>query len=87
MHEDKNDFGDIKPKTIGRLIDEKVCFEGLFSIVLRSKKVDKNYFFYTQSTDNDVAKSPMGMFNDLYIDNDLKMVDDTIREFYGIKGE
>ena len=87
MHEDTNDFGDIKPKTIGRLIDEKVCFEGLFSIVLRSKKVDKNYFFYTQSTDNDVAKSPMGMFNDLYIDNDLKMVDDTIREFYGIKGE
>ena len=87
MHEDKNDFGDIKPKTIGRLIDEKVCCEGLFSIVLRSKKVDKNYFFYTQSTDNDVAKSPMGMFNDLYIDNDLKMVDDTIREFYGIKGE
>lgn len=85
MHEDKNDFGDIKPKTIGRLIDEKVCFEGLFSIVLRSKKVDKNYFFYTQSTDNDVAKSPMGMFNDLYIDNDLKMVDDTIREFYGLK--
>ena len=34
MHEDKNDFGDIKPKTIGKLIDDKVCLEGLFSIVL-----------------------------------------------------
>ena len=87
MHEDKNDFGDIKPKTIGKLIDEKVCLEGLFSIVLRAKKVDKNYYFFTQSTENDVAKSPIGMFNDLYIDNDLKKVDNIIREFYGIKGE
>lgn len=84
MHEDKNDFGDIKPKTIGKLIDEKVCLEGLFSIVLRAKKVDKNYLFYTQSTENDVAKSPIGMFDKLYIENDLKEVDSVIREFYGI---
>ena len=84
MHEDKNDFGDIKPKTIGKLIDEKVCLEGLFSIVLRAKKVDKNYYFFTQATDGDVAKSPIGMFDELYIENDLKVVDDKIREFYGI---
>ena len=84
MHEDKNDFGDIKPKTIGKLIDDKVCLEGLFSIVLRAKKVDKNYYFFTQSTENDVAKSPIGMFNDLYIENDLKEVDKVIREFYNI---
>ena len=84
MHEDKNDFGDIKPKTIGKLIDDKVCLEGLFSIVLRAKKVDKNYYFFTQSTENDVAKSPIGMFNDLYIENDLKNVDKVIREFYNI---
>lgn len=87
MHEDKNDFGDIKPKTIGKLIDDKVCLEGLFSIVLRAKKVDKNYYFFTQSTENDVAKSPIGMFNELYIDNDLKQVDNIIRDFYEIKGE
>ncbi len=86
MHEDKNDFGDIKPKTIGKLIDEKVCLEGLFSIVLRAKKVDKNYYFFTQSTENDVAKSPIGMFDELYIDNDLKKVDDIIREFYNLNG-
>lgn len=84
MHEDKNDFGDIKPKTIGKLIDDKVCLEGLFSIVLRAKKVDKNYYFFTQSTENDVAKSPIGMFKDLYIENDLKSVDNVIREFYNI---
>ena len=84
MHEDKNDFGDIKPKTIGKLIDEKVCLEGLFSIVLRAKKVDKNYYFFTQSTENDVAKSPIGMFEELFIENDLKQVDNIIRDFYGI---
>lgn len=87
MHEEKNDFGDIKPKTIGKLIDEKVCLEGLFSIVLRSKKVDQNYYFFTQSTENDVAKSPINMFDDLYIDNDLKAVDDIIRDFYNIKNK
>lgn len=76
-------------KRFGKLIDEKVCLEGLFSIVLRAKKVDKNYYFFTQATDGDVAKSPIGMFDELYIENDLKIVDDKIREFYGIenKGE
>lgn len=85
MHEEKNDFGDVKPKTIGKLIDDKVCLEGLFAIVLRAKKVDNNYLFFTQSTDNDVAKSPIGMFNELFIPNDLKEVDNIIREFYNIK--
>lgn len=84
MHEDKNDFGDIKPKTIGKILDDKVCVEGMFTIVLRAKKVDKNYYFFTQSTDGDVAKTPMGMFDDLYIDNDLKLVDKIIREYYNI---
>lgn len=87
MHIERNDFGDIKPKTIGKLLDDKICLEGLFSIVLRSKKVDQNYYFFTQSTENDVAKSPMGMFNDLFIDNDLKFVDDRIREFYKLKNK
>lgn len=87
MHEDKNEYGDIKPKTIGKLLDDKVNVEGLFSIVLRAKKIDKNYYFFTQSTDGDVAKSPIGMFNDLYIENDLKFVDDKIREYYNIKEE
>lgn len=87
MHEDKNDFGDIKPKTIGKLIDDKVCLEGLFSIVLRAKKVDKNYYFFTQATDGDVAKTPIGMFEELYVDNDLKEIDKKIREFYGIENK
>lgn len=87
MHEDKNEYGDIKPKTIGKLLDDKVNVEGLFAIVLRAKKIDKNYYFFTQSTEGDVAKSPIGMFNDLYIENDLKFVDDKIRKYYNIKEE
>lgn len=74
-------------KRFGKLIDEKVCLEGLFSIVLRAKKVDKNYYFFTQATDGDVAKSPIGMFDELYIDNDLKLVDNKIREFYGLNNK
>lgn len=87
MHEERNEFGDVKPKTIGKLLDDKVCVEGLFSIVLRAKKVDKNYYFFTQSTENDVAKSPIGMFEELYIENDLKKVDDIIRNFYNLNNK
>ena len=44
MHEDTNEFGDIKPKTIGKLLDEKVCFEGMFTIVLRAFKGERYVF-------------------------------------------
>lgn len=82
MHEDKNDFGDIKPKTIGKLLDEKVCIEGMFTIVLRAVKENDKHIFLTKSKGYDVSKTPMGMFDDEEIDNDLKFVDDTIRIYY-----
>lgn len=82
MHTNTNDFGEVKPKTIGKLLDEKVCIEGLFTIVLRSAYEDGKYVFYTQTDGTDVTKTPMGMFEDRTIDNDLKMVDDTVRDFY-----
>ena len=82
IHEDKNDFGDIKPKTIGKLLDEKVCLEGMFSIVLRAYGDREKHVFYTQTDGRDVAKSPMDMFDQLEIDNDLKYVDATIRKYY-----
>lgn len=85
MHEDKNDFGDTKPKTIGKLLDEKVCVEGLFTIVLRATATGGEYKFHTKTDGFDVTKTPIGMFEKDEIDNDLKMVDDTIREYYDIK--
>jgi hypothetical protein len=84
MHEDKNDSGDIKPKTIGKVLDEKVCVEGMFTIVLRSECVAGDYIFHTRTSGFDVTKTPMGMFDTPTIPNDLKMVDDTIREYYNI---
>lgn len=83
MHEDTNEYGDIKPKTIGKLLDEKVCLEGMFTIVLRAVKGER-YAFVTQSRDGAVSKSPDDMFPEVEIDNDLLMVDSTIREYYGI---
>lgn len=89
MHEDKNEFGDIKPKTIGRLLDEKVCVEGLFTIVIRTTVESGKHIFLTQSDGADVTKTPIDMFEDAEIDNDLKLVDTTIRDYYGMnkKGE
>lgn len=82
MHEDKNELGDIKPKTIGKMLDEKVCVEGMFTIVLRAVKDDGKYVFSTQSNGFDVAKTPIGLFEDLYIENDLKAITNKIREYY-----
>lgn len=87
MHEDTNDFGEVRPKTIGKLLDEKVCVEGIFTIVLRSVEENGNYMFVTQTANGAVSKSPIGMFENLTIDNDLALVDRTIREYYEIKEE
>lgn len=82
MHEDKNDFGESKPKTIGKLLDDKVCVEGMFTIVLHSMKLDGKYVFATNTDGLDVTKSPIGMFEETYIENDLSLVDQTIRDYY-----
>lgn len=82
MHEDKNDFGDIKPKTLGKMLDEKVCVEGMFTIVLRCTIVNGKHIFRTQTDGFDVCKTPIGMFSSDEIDNDLKAVDLAIREYY-----
>lgn len=87
MHEEQNDFGQTKPKTIGKMIDEKVCLEGMFTIVLHAMVKDGKHIFTTQSDGSDVAKSPMGMFDSFEIDNDLAIVDKAICDYYEIKGE
>ena len=82
MHEEVNEFGDIKPKTIGKMLDEKICLEGMFTIVLRCIQENGKHLFVTQSDGGAVSKSPMGMFESLEIDNDLLMVDKAIRDYY-----
>ena len=88
MHEEKDEAGEVKPKTIGKLLDEKVCIEGMFTIVLRCIEEGGKHLFVTQASQGAVSKSPIGMFEDLTIDNDLLLVDNKIREYYGLgKGE
>lgn len=86
MHEDQNEFGKVKPKTIGKMLDEKVCLEGLFTIVLRSEFNDGKYVFRTHTDGMDVAKTPEDMFEQDTVNNNLKEVDAVIREYYGMPG-
>ena len=86
MHEDKNEFGDIRPKTIGKLIDEKVCLEGMFTIVLRCIEESGKHLFVTQASDGAVSKSPIDMFETLTIDNDLLLVEKAVRDYYELDG-
>lgn len=84
MHEDTDDYGNVKPKTIGKLLDEKICLEGMFTIVLRCIQENGKHLFVTQADEGAVSKSPMGMFEELQIDNDLLYVDSKIRGYYEI---
>jgi len=81
-HTEQSDGGRTKAKTMGKMLDNQLTLEGLFSIVLMCETDGKKHYFVTQSDGFTPAKSPMEMFSDT-IDNDLKMVDQTIREYYG----
>lgn len=81
MHTETVD-GTIKAKTIGKLLNEKITLEGKFTICLRTAVHDGGYFFTTQNSGADTVKSPIGMFEKNEIPNDLKLVDETIRNFY-----
>ena len=87
MHEEKSENGDIAPKTCGKMLDNQICVEGLFSILLRCVFDGKEHKFKTATDGLDVCKTPIGMFDDELIDNDLKLVDDTICEYYEINKE
>lgn len=82
-HTETTDTGKIKAKTSGKMLDNQLTLEGLFSIVLLCKTDGQQHYFETQSDGFTTCKSPMGMF-DNKIDNDLKFVDTTIREYYGL---
>ena len=79
-HSELDADGKEKVKTIGKMLDEKLCVEGCFDIVIYCQ----DNKFYTQGNGQSVAKTPEGMF-ELEIPNDLKFVDTTIRDYYGIK--
>lgn len=81
-HTDRDDEGNEKIKTIGKLLDEKICLEGMSSIVLKTLVSDGVYSFVTQTNGKDTCKSPADMFPTYAIDNDLYYVDQKIRNYY-----
>lgn len=83
-HSDQTDNGREHFKTIGRMIDNYVTLEGKFTTVLKSVVKDGKYYFQTHNSGSDTVKSPLGMFDADLIDNDLKMVDDIMREYWSI---
>lgn len=85
-HYDFDDEGSMKPQTVGKMLDKSLCVEGLFPIVIEATKRDGKYGFVTKSNEkNSIVKTPMSMFEDEFIDNDLKAVDTTIREYFGME--
>ena len=81
-HIQTDDFGQTRMKTVGKMVDQTLVPEGYFTIVLRNSVVNGNYLFNTQTNGQDCAKSPIDMFSDAQIPNDLAAVDSAICDFY-----
>ena len=81
LHHTETDGEKVRAKTVGKMLNEKLTVEGLFSIVLLCQTDGVSHSFVTQSDGSSTAKSPMEMFP-LTIDNDLKLVDGEIRKYY-----
>ena len=84
FHEDLAEDGSNKIRTIGKLLDQKVCLEGMCTVVLHSIIKGDRHIFLTNSDGFDIAKSPEEMFADREIDNDLKAVDTAIRAYWSL---
>lgn len=83
-HVDIDQNGNEKFKTIGKMLDEKVTLEGMFTVVLKTVVQDGKYLFSTKTNGQDTVKTPMGLFEESFIENDLKEVDIAIREYWGL---
>jgi hypothetical protein len=83
-HTEIDQYGNVKFKTVGKLLDEKITVEGMFTIVLRTVVQDGKYYFSTGNDGMDTVKTPMGLFKEPLIDNDLNYVDQEIRKYYDL---
>lgn len=84
MHEDTDEEGNVKPKTIGKLLDDKVNIQGMFTICIRAMYENGKYVFRLKTNGQDCVKTPFGMFDTDEMDNDLKAFDNVVREYYGL---
>lgn len=80
FHEERQQDGTVDLLTVGKLLNEKLKIRGLVTCTLQSAKEGDKYGFHTNNANP--AKCPPGLFEDEFIDNDLKAVDSRIREAY-----
>jgi hypothetical protein len=81
-HSEPNELGKMKIKTIGKMIDNNVTIEGMYSTVLQTELRDGQYTFITQGDARHIAKSPMGMFDSRNIPNDLAIVKQRMSAYF-----
>lgn len=81
QHSEVTDLGQTKAKTIGKMLDEKISIEGMFTIVLRAEVRDGRHVFLTKNSGNDTVKAPEGMFSGDEIENDLNQVIEAIEAY------
>lgn len=86
-HTEENDQGKTKIKTIGKMLDEKITLEGMTTICLQTSIINEQHVFLTKNNGNNTVKSPIGLFENEHIDNDLNAVDLAICEYYGLTTE
>ena len=84
FHEEEGESGKLKAKTVGRMLDNTLFLEGLFTIVIRSVQNERGYRFIVNEP-NSTTKAPIGLFEETEMDNDLKMVDAMIRDYYDME--
>lgn len=81
-HVDTDERGQIRAKTIGKLLNEKLTVEGFVTMVLRTQVINGTHVFSTKNSGSDTVKSSMGLFAEDHIDNDLAAVDAAIVAYY-----
>jgi hypothetical protein len=82
-HTEATEAGGVRMKTVGKMLHEKLTVEGLFTIVMKTQVFNGHYQFTTRNNGSDPVKTPLGLFEEDVIDNDLASVDAAISAYYG----
>lgn len=81
-HSEETENGRTKMKTIGKLLDDKITVEGMFTVVIRSVLNDNQYLFRVKNNGSDTVKTPMGMFEEETIENDLTIIKNAMEKYF-----
>lgn len=81
-HSEDTEFGKTKMKTIGKLLDDKITVEGMFTVVIRSVLQDNQYLFRVKNSGFDTIKTPMGMFETDTVENDLVIIKNAMENYF-----